>query len=38
LDYRAGEAIARAADLVSRYKMLKVEIYDGLKKECARFS
>ena len=33
-----AEAKAAAADLLSRYKMLKVEIYDGLKKERARFS
>jgi hypothetical protein len=35
-----GEAEAKvaAADLLSRYKMLKIEIYDGLKKERVRFS
>jgi hypothetical protein len=35
-----GEAEAKvaAADLLSRYKMLKIEIYDGAKKERMRFS
>ncbi len=33
-----AEAKAAAADLLSRYKMLKVEIYDGLKEERARYS
>jgi hypothetical protein len=35
-----GEAEAKvaAADLLNRYKMLKIEIYDALKKERVRFS
>jgi hypothetical protein len=32
-----AEAKAAVADLLNRYKMLKVEIYDGVKKERARF-
>ncbi len=34
----ATEAKAAAADLLSRFNMLKIEIYDGAKKERLRFS
>ena len=35
-----GEAEAKvaAADLLNRYKMLKIEIYNGAKKEREKFS
>ena len=33
-----AEAKGAAADLLGRYGMLKIEIYDGVKKERARFS
>jgi hypothetical protein len=33
-----AEAKAAAADLLGRYRMLKIEIYNGEKKERAKFS
>ncbi len=33
-----AEAKGAAADLLGRYRMLKIEIYDGVKKERAKFS
>lgn len=33
-----SEAKAAAADLLGRYRMLRIEIYDGVKKERTKFS